>query len=265
MSFWNKYHQTTKLHNSYVCVGLDSDIDKLPECVRQEENPIYKFNKEIISATKNKVAAYKLNFAFYISQGKKGIKALEKTLEQIPNYIPVILDVKIGDIGNTMQQYAKAFYDEYKADAITVNMMMGCDVVDPLLVYKDKLIFVLALTSNQSASDFLKKNELYIEIAKKINKYGFKQVGAVVGATNTLELSSMRKLMPNTLFLIPGVGAQGGKVSEVVHYAKASSQEPQLLINSSRNIIFADDSAKFADTAYTETEHLRAEINQYLN
>jgi orotidine-5'-phosphate decarboxylase len=265
MSFYEKYVQASHLHKSQVCVGLDPDVKRLPQILLQEENPIFKFNQEIITATKNKVAAYKLNFAFYLSSGRKGIDALERTILQIPYYIPIILDVKIGDIGNTVDQYARAFFEEFTVDSITVNPLMGHDSLEPLLQYPERMKFVLVLTSNPGAADFLKRHELYQQIARWVDGCDHREVGAVVGATQKGELKSLRQMMPHTLFLIPGIGAQGGDIMQTVRYAMASPSDPKFLINSSRNIIFASDQIDFAEAAYQATEDLRTAINNHLS
>jgi len=211
------------------------------------------------------VAAYKLNYAFYIAYGRLGMEALENSISCIPDTIPVIIDCKVGDIANTMLQYGKAFFDEMKADAITVNPLMGEDVITPLLGYQDKLLFLLAVTSNPSAVDFLKRNCLYREIALKLNNWGATHIGAVVGATNTNELKEMRELMPQTIFLIPGIGAQGGNLADVMNSSLSSATDPRILINSSRGIIFKGKGMDFAQTASEETEKLRNSINAYLS
>lgn len=264
MSFWDKYNHATTLHKSHVCLGLDSDIDLIPKHLLETDNPIWHFNKEIIDATKNRVAAYKLNFAFYISSGPAGLDALLKTIKHIPNYVPIILDVKIGDISNTMVHYGRAFYDYFKVDSLTVNPLMGEDVITPLLGYEGKLLFALVVTSNRSSSDFLKQNDLYRRIANKVEKWGEKNVGAVVGATNPKELKEVRSLMPKSLFLIPGIGAQGGNLLDVVSNTVASKKTPLILINSSRGIIFKDNSPKYIDAVVHETEELRLAINRLL-
>lgn len=264
MNFIDTYHSIRSANKSYVCLGLDSDISKLPDCLKNDENPIWRFNKEIIDATKTLVVAYKPNFAFYLSAGKKGLLALEKTLEYIPKHIPVILDCKVGDIGNTMEHYAEAFFSEMKVSAITVNPLMGQDVFNAVLNKDDRYIFILALTSNKSALDYLKPNDLYKKLAHDIHQLGKSKAGAVVGATQTQDLEEMRKLMPETLFLIPGIGAQGGSLSDVANFAKISQDDPGFLINSSRGIIFAENSEKFADAAYNACETLRREINELI-
>lgn len=259
-SFWEKYRQLGKS----VCVGLDSDFKQLPAVLKNEHNPIVTFNKAIIDATKDLCGCYKLNYAFYLAGGTHGMEALLDTLGYIPQHIPVILDVKVGDIGNTMQAYAKAYFSEFKVDAVTVNPLMGSDVFAPLLTYREKMIFVLALTSNKSAAEYL-KTDLAARIARQIAGYDYQCVGAVVGATNTDELAAMRKLMPETLFLVPGVGAQGGDLSAVIKYAAYAKTDPRLLINSSRGIIFASSGANFAEEARRQTELLDREIRTCLN
>jgi orotidine-5'-phosphate decarboxylase len=176
----------------------------------------------------------------------------------------VIIDCKVGDIANTMNRYARAFFNEMKADAITVNPLMGEDVITPLRAYKDKLSFILAVTSNPTASDFLKKNALYRTIVEKIAEWGSEQFGAVVGATNPGELSELRKMLPETLFLVPGIGAQGGDIEVVMKEGTAKRSDPRMLINSSRGIIFREKGENFAEAAAEATEELRISINQYL-
>lgn len=264
MSFYEKYVQASHLHKSQVCVGLDPDLKKIPHILLQEENPIFKFNQEIITATKNKVAAYKLNFAFYLSSGRKGIDALERTILQIPYYIPIILDAKIGDIGNTNEHYARAFFEEFTVDGLTVNPLMGQDTLEPLLQFPDRMKFVLVLTSNPGANDFLKRHDLFQQIARWVDGCNHREVGAVVGATQKNELKSLRQLMPNSLFLIPGIGAQGGDVMTTVRYAMASASDPRILINASRSVIFASDQIDFAEAAFQATEDLRIAINNHL-
>ncbi len=261
MSFWQKYNSATNLHKSYVCVGLDSQKNKIPEILKNEKNPIWTFNKEIIDATKNNAAAFKLNYAFYVNAGKLGLEALEKTLEYIPNFIPSILDVKVGDIGNTMEQYAEAYYKVMDVDSITVNPLMGNDVLEPLWKYRDKMSFVLTLTSNKTASDYLLKNDLSFKIAENIQKYNYEQIGAVVGATQTNDLKKIRELLPKNIFLIPGIGAQGGDLSSVVKFASSSKSDPRFLINSSRGIIFASQNSDFAEKASKATNDLKELIN----
>jgi orotidine-5'-phosphate decarboxylase len=263
-SFWQKYEQASNQNKSLVCVGLDSELSKLPTSLLNEDNPQLTFNKEIIDATCDKVACYKPNLAFYLATGKKGLEALYKTVEYIPEYIPVLLDCKVGDIGNTMSSYAKAFFKDMGIDGITVNPLMGKDVYEPCFDYPGKMIFLLALTSNPSASDYLKYDNLYQCIAKDIALLDHTLVGAVVGATQGNELKMMRKLMPESLFLIPGIGAQGGSIENVMCDAVKNKMEPRILINSSRGIIFADNSLHFVESAAKAADGLRLEIQSYL-
>lgn len=264
MSFWEKYTNIIKSNKSYVCVGLDSELSKIPAHLKENEDPIFAFNKAIIDATKDIVACYKPNFAFYLSQGLKSLSSLQKTIAYIPDHIPVILDIKAGDIGNTMSNYAKAFFADWGVDAITCNPLMGQDVIKAIAPFEENFAFILALTSNPSASDYLKPNEMYKVISKDIDLLPTCQFGAVVGATNSQELKELRRLMPETLFLIPGIGAQGGSLEEVVTNTCYSPQDARFLINSSRGIIFADSSDKFAEVAREKTDLLRKSINSYL-
>ncbi len=263
MSFIEKFYRISQKNSSYLCVGLDPHQNMLPEHIHKQENPITTFNKKIIESTSDLVAAYKLNYAFYLSAGKKGVEALEETLDYIPKEVPVILDVKAGDIANTMTHYAKGFFSYTRVESITVNPLMGEDVITPLTVFKDKFFFVLALTSNPSAEDFLKKDSLYQKIAEKINIWGSQQFGAVVGATNNEELMVVRKLMPETLFLIPGIGAQGGSLTDVMKNA-TGRDHPLILINSSRGIIHKSRGEEYHTAAREAADTLRKEINSYL-
>ena len=265
MKFIEKYRKISKKNNSLLCVGLDSDISKIPSFLKENyASPIWEFNKRIIDATHKYVAAYKPNFAFYIAQGEKGIIALKKTISYIPSEIPIILDVKIGDIGNTMQQYARAYFEELNVDAITVNPLMGFDVIEPLLRYSDKYIFLLVLTSNKSNKDFLNNEQkLYKRICNKINEWNCGNIGIVVGATNDKEIKEIRNLLPDSIFLVPGIGAQGGDLDIVMKNALGKN-EPNILINSSRGIIFAckdKDSKDFAKDAGLAANKLQNRIN----
>ena len=268
MKFIEKYRNISQKNNSFVCIGLDSDILKIPSFIKENfDNPIWEFNKRIIDATFKYVAAYKPNFAFYISQGEKGIIALKKTISYISSDIPIILDVKVGDIGNTMTQYAKAYFEELNVDAITANPLMGFDVIEPLLKYQDKYIFLLVLTSNKSNIDFLNNDKkLYLTICEKIKEWTTDNIGAVVGATNDEEIKEIRNLLPDLVFLIPGIGAQGGDLDIVMKNALGKN-EPNILINSSRGIIFAckdKDSKDFAKVAGNAASELQERINNYL-
>lgn len=268
MKFKEKYYHIAERNNSFVCVGLDSDIEKIPTSMKDEcELPQWEFNKRIIDSTKDLVAAYKPNLAFYISQGIKGIESLQKSISYIPDDIPVILDVKVGDIGNTMKHYAKAYFDVFDVDALTVNPLMGYDVIDPFERYKDKYLFILALTSNPSNTDFLNSEYLLYEgICEKIQEWGQDMLGTVVGATNDEEMKTIRGMLPNSIFLIPGIGAQGGNLEKVMKYT-TGKDHPNILINSSRGIIFSyekDDEDKFDVAAREACKELQEKINSLL-
>jgi len=268
MNFKEKYYHIVEKNNSLVCVGLDTDIEKIPMFLKNEfKLPQWEFNRRIIDATKDTVAAYKPNFAFYISQGVPGIESLQKTISYIPDDIPIILDVKIGDIGNTMKHYAKAYFDTFEVDALTLNPLMGYDVVNALEAYPDKHLFLLALTSNPSNTDFLNSEyTLYERICEKIQEWDKDKLGAVVGATNDEEMRMIRGMLPDALFLVPGIGAQGGNLEKVMKYT-TGKKHPNILINSSRGIIFSysqENEKEFDVTARDACKELQEKINSYL-
>ncbi len=240
MKFIDRLKNVSKKNNSLLCIGLDVDLNKIPK----QHSTIFEFNKAIIDATKDLVCAYKPNIAFYEMYGIKGIEALIQTIDYIHKFdIPVILDAKRGDIGNSSAAYAKAVFEVYKADAVTVSPYMGYDSVKPFIDYKDKGVFVLCLTSNPGAKDF--QPPVYKAVAKK-----FGDCGLVVGATKPEELKEIRRIAPNALLLIPGVGAQGGDLESIVKIGGKN-----IIINASRSIIYADDPRKAAQT-------LRDQINE---
>jgi|SRR6056297_1357797 len=265
MNFIEKYEAISLKNYSFVCVGLDSEYERIPEFLKTDyKDPIFQFNKKIITATQDMVVAYKPNLAFYLAQGEKGISALQKTINYIPYEIPVILDLKAGDIGNTMRQYARAAFDELKVDAITANPLMGKNVVNVFDNYSEKYIFLLVLTSNPSSVDFLNnESQLYTKVCEKIKEWNKENLGAVVGATKGEEIGEIRRLLPNSIFLLPGLGAQGGNISQVMENAAAKSH-PRIIVNSSRSIIFAGEKEDFAHKAAEATEELRKRINHFL-
>lgn len=248
-SFWHKYHERYQKLRSPVCIGLDTQLDKLPACVRESANPIRDFNEAIIKATAEYATAYKPNLAFYLADGLRGITALYDTIESIPAEIPVILDCKAGDIGSTMKAYAQAFFCDLKVDAITINPLMGKDVLKPILELEHSFAFVLALTSNPSAEDFFHRSSLKDAVPDWLKDYPLERVGAVVGATQVADLKNMRQKMPGRLFLIPGIGAQGGDLQAVLSNTVDSHDDPRILINSSRGIIFAGKGEDYASAA----------------
>lgn len=263
--------QNIKRKQSFLCVGLDTDPNKIPEHLLEEEDPIYSFNKAIIDATSPYCIAFKPNMAFYESQGIKGIWSLEKTIEYIRTKYPdqfIIIDAKRGDIGNTSEMYAQSAFQHLKANAITVSPYMGEDSVKPFLKYPNKWVILLALTSNNGSKDFqLMGNEngekLFEKVLRTSQEWGTdEQLMYVVGATNGKMFENVRKLVPSHFLLVPGVGTQGGSLEEVVKYGM--NNDCGLIVNSSRSIIYADNSENFDTIAGEEAKKMQAEMNQYL-
>lgn len=245
-----------KEKRSFLCVGLDSDIKKLPACVLGSEDPVFEFNKAIIDATAPYTVAYKPNLAFYEATGVKGWISLEKTVQYLKDNYPeifIIADAKRGDIGNTSALYARSFFEEMKVDALTVAPYMGEDSVSPFLSYDGAWVIVLALTSNPGSHDFqLTKDEngemLFEKVLRTSQKWGSDQnMMYVVGATQGKSFENVRSIVPNHFLLVPGVGAQGGSLEEVCKYGM--NDECGLLVNASRAVIFADSSEDFAKIA----------------
>lgn len=241
---------------SFLCVGLDTDIDKIPKHLLKEQDPVFEFNKAIVDATADIVVAYKPNFAFYEAMGITGMQSLLKTTKYIKEKYPeifLIADAKRGDIGNTAKMYAKSVFEIYNFDSITLSPYMGHDSITPFLEYPDKWVIVLGLTSNPGAADFqlnvLENGEqVYINTIKKIAELGdVNNIMFVVGATRPQLFQEIRKIIPHHFLLVPGVGAQGGNVSEVYDFGHSS--KVGLIVNSSRGIIYADSSEHFAQEA----------------
>jgi orotidine-5'-phosphate decarboxylase len=238
---------------SYLCVGLDTDIEKLPAGLPKNKEGVIAFNKAIIDATAPYCVSYKINTAFYESQGIAGWEAMEATLAHIPSTHFTIADAKRGDIGNTSAQYAKTFFETLPFDAITVAPYMGKDSIDPFLAYHNKWTIVLGLTSNPGSQNFEQQKLatgqfLYESVLEQVASWGSpEQLMFVVGATKANDLESIRKIIPEHFLLVPGVGAQGGSLSEVTKYGK--NDAVGLLINASRAIIFASSGGNFADDA----------------
>jgi orotidine-5'-phosphate decarboxylase len=268
---------------TYLCVGLDTDITKIPKHLLSAADPIFEFNKQIIDATKNFCVAYKINTAFYEAEGLKGWQAMEKTVNYIPSSHFKIADAKRGDIGNTSSQYAKAFFNKLNFDAITVAPYMGGDSVKPFLEYENKWAIVLGLTSNPGSADFeLQKIMRQIEVlkegvhtTKQEEKYLYQTVLQtvstwgndnnlmfVIGATQADEFIAIRKITPNHFYLVPGVGAQGGSLKEISE--KAMTKDCGLLVNASRAVIYASAGEDFADAAGRIAEGYANEMKQYL-
>ena len=260
-----------KNKKSFLCIGLDTDIEKIPSFLLKHRNPVFEFNKQIIDATATFAIAYKPNIAFYEGNGADGWKNLELTVSYIKKYYPeifLIADAKRGDIGNTSQMYAKAFFEKIHFDAITVSPYMGKDSVMPFLSYKDKWIAIVALTSNQGAEDFqlLKSghNESIFEtIIRKSGDWGtINNIMYVIGATQASLLVKVREIIPDHFILVPGIGTQGGNLNEVVKYGKNKTMG--LIVNSSRSIIYADNSKLFAEKAGIEAKNLQNKMCKLL-
>ena len=255
---------------SFLCVGLDSENNKLPKHLLDADDPVFEFNKAIIDATIDVAVAYKPNLAFYESQGLKGWISLEKTISYLHRYKGqafVIADAKRGDIGNTSAQYAKAFFEILDVDAITVAPYMGSDSVQPFLSYPDKWVVLLALTSNKGASDFqyLQSGEkhLFEHVLEASCRWGNTgNMMYVVGATQASQLEAIRRIIPDHFLLVPGVGAQGGSLTEVAHYGM--TKDVGLLVNASRSIIFASSGIDFAEKAREEAIQLQEEMKHLM-
>lgn len=256
-----------KEKKTFLCVGLDTDIEKIPRHLKVLPDGVFQFNKQIIDATKDSCVAYKINTAFYESLGVKGWEALEQTVNYIPETHFKIADAKRGDIGNTSDQYAKAFFETIPFDAVTVAPYMGSDSIKPFLNYQDKWTIVLGLTSNKGSEDFQQQKIgdqfLYEEVIRRTSEWGTKEnLMFVVGATKAVEISSIRKIIPDHFLLIPGVGAQGGSLSEVCKYGLNS--DVGLLVNASRAIIYAGKDENFAEEAAKVAQQYQTEMKSYL-
>jgi orotidine-5'-phosphate decarboxylase len=267
MSFIEKLLNATRKNNSLLCIGLDTDPEKLPYGVG-----VFEFNREIIDATKDLVCAYKPNLGFYEPQGIEGLQILKKTVEYISDDIPVIADAKRSDIGNTAKGYAKAIFEIYGFDAVTVNPYLGLDAVEPFTSYTDKGVFILCRTSNPGAVDFQSllcetengKRPLYEIVASKageLNTSG--NIGLVVGATYPEELKVIRGIQPDMPLLLPGIGAQGGDLEATVRYGIDANGE-KAVINSSRQVLYASNGKDFAEAARKVAFNLKEQINFHL-
>ena len=256
-----------KTKRSFLCVGLDTDLKKVPAHLLNEEDPIFAFNKAIIDATAAYCVAYKPNLAFYEAFGVKGLMAFEKTVKYIQENYPdqfIIADAKRGDIGNTSAMYARTFFEEYNLDSVTVAPYMGEDSVTPFLGYDGKWVILLALTSNKGSHDFqltesTDGEKLFQKVLRKSQEWaGNDQMMYVVGATQGQAFEEIRKIVPNHFLLVPGVGAQGGSLSEVCKYGM--TQDCGLLVNSSRAIIYADNTENFANAAAEAAKAVQEEM-----
>lgn len=256
---------------SFLCIGLDVDLNKIPQHLLQEEDPIFAFNKAIIDATHQLCVAYKPNTAFYEAYGLKGWESLGKTIEYLnANYpeIFTIADAKRGDIGNTSSMYAKAFFEDLGFDSVTVAPYMGKDSVEPFLAFENKHTIMLALTSNEGAFDFQTKTvggkELYKQVLETSKTWrNHENLMYVVGATKAEYFADIRKMVPKSFLLVPGVGAQGGNLQDVCKYGM--TKEVGLLINSSRGIIYASNQTDFAQAAANKAKELQQEMEAILS
>ncbi len=259
-----------KKKESFLCVGLDTDINKIPDFFKNISDPIFAFNKAIIDATAPYAIAFKPNVAFYEAYGTKGWESLQKTAQYIKTTYPnifLIADAKRGDIGNTSTQYAKAFFEKLPFDAITVSPYMGSDSIQPFLEYKNKFVIILALTSNTGAYDFqyFKQDNQYLfervlQISQKWADYN--QIMYVIGATQAEMLKTIRNIVPHHFLLIPGIGTQGGNLDQVAQYG--INQQCGLIVNSSRSIIFASNNKNFDAEAAYQAKLLQQEMRKIL-
>lgn len=259
-----------KNKRSFLCIGLDTDMELIPESLKSAEDPIFEFNKAIIDATKEYCVAYKPNIAFYECLGPDGWNSLKKTIDYVQQHTScfVIADAKRGDIGNTSRYYAKTFFEYLNADAVTVAPYMGEDSVTPFQHFEGKWVVLLALTSNPGAMDFQfmtdqNGQELYKKVLKKSAKWGNEEnLMYVVGATRAEGIGEVRKIVPNHFFLVPGVGAQGGSLEDVVHYGW--NNDCGLLVNASRSVLYASKGVDFAEKAGEEAHKLQQQMDQCL-
>jgi len=254
---------------SYLCVGLDTDPEKIPAHLRGLPDPVFEFNKQIIDATQEHCVAYKPNIAFYEALGPRGWESLQKTLDYIPKEHFTIADAKRGDIGNTSTLYANAFFRQMNFDAITVAPYMGADSVMPFFAFKDKVVILLAHTSNPGSADFqlirtAEGNTLYEAVIHKAKTWGTPEnLMFVVGATRADKLTEIRSLAPDHFFLVPGIGAQGGDLREVSQ--RGLTRDCGLLVNNARGIIYASSGQNFAEAARNEAARTRQEMSRYLS
>jgi orotidine-5'-phosphate decarboxylase len=258
-----------KKKQSYLCVGLDTDIKKIPDHLKEEKDPVFEFNKQIIDATHKYCVAYKPNIAFYEALGPKGWESLQKTLEYIPKDCFTIADAKRGDIGNTSSLYARAFFENMNFDSITVAPYMGEDSVKPFLQFKDKWVILLAHTSNPGSADFqlieskVTDRRLYEEVILKAKTWSTpEQLMFVVGATQADKMKHIRELAPDHFFLVPGIGAQGGDLEMVSK--SGMNKECGLLVNSARAIIYASSGSDFAEAASREAKAVQEQMRVFL-
>jgi orotidine-5'-phosphate decarboxylase len=265
ISFCQRLQQVADRKNSWLCVGLDPAPDKFPDALKDDPDAVLKFNQAIIAATNQYAAAFKINLAFYETLGKEGHAILQETIAAIPKETIIIADAKRGDIANTARQYARATLEVLNADAVTVNPYMGLDTLEPFLDFPGKGIFVLCLTSNPGARDFqylpVNGRPLYeVLLQKLVENLPVESFGIVAGATQAEQLGSLRSIAPDTPFLVPGIGAQGGDLEKAVRLG-GNSRGDLALINASRSILYASQDEDFAEAAAQEAKKLRDDMN----
>jgi len=265
MNFSQRLRKIQQRCGSLLCIGLDTDPKKIPAHLQSKKNGVLAFNKQIIEATKDLVCAYKINFAFYEALGKEGWTIIEKTRAMIPSSLFAIADAKRGDIGNSSLYYAHAILNTMGFDAITVAPYMGDDSVTPFLQWKEKGVFLLALTSNEGAYDFQYKKvgnrRLFEEVVITSQQWTKNEnLGFVVGATKSKDIQAVRRLAPTAPFLVPGIGAQGGNLEEVIRYG-CTPDGLGVIINASRSILYASGKKDFAEAARSEASQMQNEIN----
>ena len=248
---------------TYLCLGLDTDIDKIPKHLLKYNDPVYEFNKSLLKRLHSKIIAVKINTAFYESRGTKGWSSLEKTINYINSNHPelfTIADAKRADIGNTSNMYAKAFFKKMNFDSITISPYMGEDSVNEFLKYKNKYVILLALTSNKGAKDFQLENNLFLDVLNKSKKWrNSNKLMYVVGATKTTHYKKIRSIVPNSFLLIPGVGSQGGAIRDVINHSTSTSNN--IIINISRAIIYSSSGADYIDKAEEVVDKYNKQIN----
>lgn len=258
---------TIQRKKSYLCVGLDTDLSKIPSHILEHPDPVFEFNKQIIDATKDYCVAYKINTAFYEALGVKGWEAMQKTVDYIPASHFKIADAKRGDIGNTSKQYAKAFFETMNFDAITVAPYMGEDSIRPFLEYDGKWAIVLGLTSNEGAKDFELQQAggeyLYEKVLRTVASWGtVDNTMFVIGATKAEWFQKIRSILPKHFYLVPGIGAQGGSLEEISR--KAMNEDCGLLVNVSRAVIYASSKQNFSEEAAAVARQYQIEMNRYI-
>ncbi len=269
MNFFDKLNRIIEKNNSLLCIGLDPDMDKLPDHIREKNSPIFTFNKAIIDATHDLVCAYKPNIAFYEAQGIEGLQQLKKTIEYAQkNFpeIPIVLDAKRGDIGNTAKMYAKSVFEYWQADAVTVYPHLGLDSLLPFFSYKEKCTILLLKTSNPDSKQFqdlvVDGKPYYLTMGEKIAQWKYDNFGIFVGATYPKELKELRSIFPKRIFLSAGMGAQQAQIKEAVQ-AGIDKNKSGIMFNASRSIIYASIDTNFAKKAREIALETKKTINQF--